>query len=317
MKKEATQKKSFKIFLIILGLILITSLSFFLGGKILNKNIDFKNPYPLIDPARSLVEQKHFFSTIEPLRKELKSIVQKYENEGSDIGVYFEFLNTGANVSINQDKRFWPASLSKMPTAFVVMKKVELGEWKLDNELILYYEDRNDAFGELYKKEVGTRLTIEELLKELIVNSDDTAHRILIRNLEGGDFEKMLSALGMEELYNKDYDITAKEYSRVFRSLYTSSYLKRNYSTFLLELLSSTNFNDFLGGGIPRDVIFSHKIGEHDPESTYLDSGVVYIPDRPYLLTVMVNTKSSGGREKAKEIMQEISKASYQYVSSY
>jgi beta-lactamase class A len=204
-----------------------------------------------------------------------------------------------------------------MPTAFVVMKKVELGEWKLDNELILYYEDRNDAFGELYKKEVGTRLTIEELLRELIINSDDTAHRILIRNLEGDEFEKMLKSLGMEELYNKDYDITAKEYSRVFRALYTSSYLTRDYSTFLLELLSSTNFNDFLGGGIPRDVIFSHKIGEHDPESTYLDSGVVYIPDRPYLLTVMVNTKSSGGREKAKEIMQEISKASYQYVSSY
>jgi hypothetical protein len=88
MKKEATQKKSFKIVLSILGLTLIISLSFFLGGKILSKNIEFKNQYPLIDPARRLVEQKHFFSTIEPLRTELKSIVQKYENEGSEIGLY-------------------------------------------------------------------------------------------------------------------------------------------------------------------------------------------------------------------------------------
>ncbi len=286
----------------------------FIGDK---KQNSFSNPHPLIDPSRSLISQENFFSTIEPLQKDLKEIVAKHEKEGSKIGLYFEFLNTGANVSINQESRFWPASLSKMPTAFVVMKKIELGEWKLDNELILYYEDRNDAFGDLYKKQVGTRLTIEELLKELLINSDDTAHRILVRNLEGADFEEMLSALGMEDLYNKDYDTTAKEYSRIMRSLYTSSFLKREYSTMLLTWLSETPFNDFLGSGTPKDVVFSHKIGEHDPESTYLDSGIVYVLNRPYLLTVMIDTKNSGGREKAKEIMKEISKASYSYVSNY
>lgn len=301
---------------IILFLLLI---SFFAGVLFIRdkKQNSFSNPYPLIDPSRNLIDQEHFFSTIEPLRKDLKEIVAKHEKEGSKIGVYFEFLNTGANVSINQESRFWPASLSKMPTAFVVMKKIELGEWKLDNELILYYEDRNDAFGDLYKKQAGTRLTIEELLKELIINSDDTAHRMLIRNLEGEDFEQMLSALGMEDLYNKDYDITAKEYSRIMRSLYTSSFLKREYSTMLLTWLSETPFDDFLGGEVPKNVIFSHKIGEHDPGATYLDSGIVYFPNRPYLLTAMIDTKNSGGREKAKEIMKELSKASYDYVSNY
>ncbi len=286
----------------------------FIGDK---KQNSFSNPYPLIDPSRSLIDQEHFFSTIEPLRSELKEIVTRHEKEGGRVGVYFEFLNTGANVSINQDSRFWPASLSKMPTALVVMKKIEMEEWKLDNELILYYEDRNDAFGDLYKKQVGTRLTIEELLKELIINSDDTAHRMLVRNLEGEDFEQMLAALGMESLYDADYNITAKEYSRVFRTLYTSSFLKREYSTMLLNWLSETPFNEFLGSGVPENITFSHKIGEYDPESTYLDSGIVYVPNRPYLLTIMVNTKDSGGREKAKEIMAEISKASYDYVSNY
>lgn len=276
----------------------------------------FTNPYPFIDPARSLIDQKHFFSTIEPLRQELFRIVDGYEKDGNRIGVYFEFLNTGANISINQETRFWPASLSKMPTALVVMKKIERGQWKLSNELILMYEDRNDAFGTLYKKPAGTKLTIEALLKELIINSDDTAHRILIRNLSGEEFEEMLSALGMEEMYDEDYNITAKEYSRIFRALYSSSFLKREYSQMLLSWLSDTQFNEFLDSGIPDTVPFAHKIGEHDPQQTYLDSGIVYVPNRPYLITVMVDAAEGGGRETAKKIMQDISTAAYAYVAN-
>ncbi|MFA5831566.1 MAG: serine hydrolase [Candidatus Paceibacterota bacterium] len=304
------------IFIAILVLLNVLTIGYFLYQNRKDAVRPFVNPYPMIDPSRSFIEQKYFFSTIEPLRKELKEIIAKHEKNGNRIGLYFEFLNTGANISINQDARFWPASLSKMPTALAVMKKAERGEWKLSNELVLMYEDRNDAFGTLYKKPAGTRLTIEELLKELILNSDDTAHRILIRNLEGGDFEEMLGALGMEEMYDKEYNITAKEYSRVFRTLYSSSFLNREYSSMLLGWLSGTRFNEFLGSGVPASVPFAHKIGEHDPTITYLDSGIVYVSNRPYLITAMVQVKDGEGREKAKEIMKEISSAVYEYVAN-
>ena len=304
------------IFIAFLVALNIITLGYFLYQNRKDAIRPFVNPYPLVDPSRSFIGQEHYFSTIEPLRKELKEITAKYEKDGNRVGLYFEFLNTGANVSINQEARFWPASLSKMPTALAVMKKVERKEWKLTNELVLMYEDRNDAFGTLYKKPAGTRLTIEELLKELILNSDDTAHRILIRNLEGEDFEKMLEALGMEEMYDKEYNITAKEYSRVFRTLYSSSFLNREYSSMLLEWLSGTKFNEFLGSGVPVGVPFAHKIGEHDPTITYLDSGIAYASNRPYLITVMVQVKDGGGREKAKEVMKEISSAVYEYVAN-
>lgn len=276
----------------------------------------FENPYPLIDPARSIVAQEHFFSTIEPLRRELKDLTAKYEKEGARVGMYFEYLNTGANVSINQEERFWPASLSKMPTAFAVMKKVEEGKWKLSNEMVLFYEDRDDRFGELYKKPAGTRLTIEELLRQILINSDNTAHRILVRNLSGPDYDAVIEALGMEELYDKDYNITAKEYSRIFRALYNASYLNRENSEMLLHWLSETQFNDFLDAGVPDNVPFAHKIGEEFKEVVFLDSGIVYVPDRPFLLTVMIDASKSGGVERAKAMMKEISAAAYDYVAN-
>ncbi|MFZ4631689.1 MAG: serine hydrolase [Patescibacteria group bacterium] len=273
------------------------------------------NHYNFLDPARSIVSQDDFFSTIEPVRKQMKEIVAKYEKNGHRIGVYFEFLNTGANVSINQDARFWPASLSKMPTIFVVMKRVEDGKWKLSNELILFEEDKDDRFGELYKKPVGTKFTIEELVRETLINSDNTAHKILVRNLSSEEYDKMFAALGMEELFNADYNITAKEYSRIFRSLYNASYLNRNDSQQILKWLSESSFNEFLGSGISSDVKFSHKIGEEFKEVVFLDSGIVYVPNRPYLVTVMVEIEDGGGVDRAKEIMREISKSAYDYIS--
>jgi beta-lactamase class A len=275
----------------------------------------FENPYSMIDPARSFIAQEHFIINIQPLREDLIKIVDAEKSH--TIGVYFEVLNTGANISLNKDVRFWPASLIKMPTALAVMKKIERGEWKLDNELVLFQEDRDERFGTLYRKPTGTRFTIEELLKELLIYSDDTAHRILFRNLAAEDIEELQNALGLDELYNENYDITAKEYSRIFRALYTSSFLKREYSQKILEWLSQTPFDEFLASAVPKDVVFPHKIGEHDKGKTYLDSGIVYVPNRPYLLTVMVKIGEGGDREKAKEIFKQISQKAYEYIKNY
>lgn len=308
-----------KFWLVVALILLITNLfSVFVlikKGWIFNKN-KFENPYPLIDMSRSFITQEHFFSTIEPIRKEMKRIVADYEKQGNRIGVYFEFLNTGANVSINQDVRFWPASLSKMPTVLAVMKKIEKREWKFTNELVLFSEDKDEQFGELYKKPVGTRFTIEELLKQTLINSDNTSHRILIRNLSSENYTDIFEALGMEELFDKNYDITAKEYSRIPRALYNASYLNRENSQKILEWLSETPFDELLGSGVPDEVLFSHKIGEMFEAKVFLDSGIVYVPNRPYLITVMIELEDGNDVEKAQEIMRELSKTAYTYVAN-
>lgn len=311
--------KNKKISILIIVLVLLNL--FFIFYIIKNKeNTKIKseiNKYPLIDPARTLTAQKHFFTTIQPLRDELKEIVANYEKEGHRIGVYFEYLNTGANISINQEERFWPASLSKMPTVFVVMKKIQDGEWKFSSELVLFEEDKDARFGELHYEVIGTKFTVEDLLKKMLIESDNTAHKMFVRNLTGKDYEAVIGALGMENLFDENYDITAKEYSRIFRALYSASYLNRENSQIVLDWLSQTNFDEFLGSGVPKEVKFSHKIGEEYQEVVFLDSGIVYVPDRPYLLTIMVEVGNGESIEKASEIMNIISKKSYEYVINY
>lgn len=276
---------------------------------------DFVNKYPLVDPARSYLDQRDFVVNLQPLREDLKSLVAS--STPNEVGVYFEVLNTGANIAINQDVRFWPASLGKVPVALVAMKKIEKGEWKLTNELIMFSEDQDERFGELYKQPVGTRFTIEALLKEMLINSDNTAQKILIRNLPSPEFDELLAGLGLEELFDQNYDITAKEYSRIFRALFVSSYLEPQYSQMILNWLSESEFDKLLAGSIPQDVPFAHKIGQQDIENVFLDAGIVYAQNRPYMITVMIKINDGSGEKTASELMKQISQKAYNYVQNY
>ena len=136
--------------------------------------------YFFLNPARKFIEQEDLIVNFQPLRDYLN---EKYEAD-PNISVYFEFLNTGSNITISKDAEFFPASLLKVPVAMAAAKKIEKGEWKWNNKLVLMSTDKDDKFGTLYKEPTGSIFTIEELVRRSLVDSDNTAHFILLRNLE-------------------------------------------------------------------------------------------------------------------------------------
>lgn len=301
------------LFFLILSNIIFISIIFFKDKENLES---FKKEYPFIDISRNLIPQEHFINTLQPIREYFTDLVN--ENGPNNISIYIEYLNTGANISINQDLRIFPASLVKVPLALAVMKKVEKGDWDLHNELVIMKEDRDYAWGDVHKNPVGTRMTIEKLLEEMLVSSDNTAFRVLYRNLSFDELQDVILAVGLEELFNEEGKISAKEYTRLFRVLYVSSYLNRSNSQKILKILSKTPYESYLGQGVPDYVTFSHKIGENDEVGVVLDSGIVYVENRPYLISVLIDYKSNNmGREKALRIMKDISEKTYQYVSEY
>jgi beta-lactamase class A len=311
--------KANKIYLVLIIFLIITNVTSF-GILIYRNNLDaaerFGSQYPLINVARNFIDQKHFITNLQPLRDDLNKLV--VENGPSAISIYFEFLNTGANISINPDAKIWPASLVKVPLAMGVMKKIENGDWMEENELVLMKDDRDLAWGDLYKKPIGSRFTIGFLLKELLTNSDNTAFRILYRNLSTDELQDIIRAVGLDELFDQEGKISAKEYSRIFRSLYTSSYLKRENSQKILKWLAESPYQEYLGQGIPEKITFSHKIGDNKNVDVILDSGIVYIPNRPYLITVTIDfSQGDMNRDKALELIKIISEKSYQYINDY
>lgn len=275
--------------------------------------VEHRRLYPLIDISRSFIEQKDFLSTIIPLRESLKEIYPNYDEK--KISVYIEFLNTGANIAYNQDVRHYPASLIKMPVAIATARKIENKEWTWDNQLVLFPQDVDSRSGVIAGKPIGSRFTIRELLEAMLIDSDNTAYNILLRNVGAEAINDFLSAVGLESLFDSNLQITAKEYTQIFRSLYTSNYLDRELSQILLDMLSKTEDDLLLDKGLPDDVLFSHKFGTNLDGFVYADSGIVYLPNRPYLITVFYQADQEDSEEKIFSLFEEISSTTYAYFS--
>ena len=275
--------------------------------------------YPLIDFSRNFIAQEHYIINFQPLRDDLKEIIKKEQYKGVEVSIYMEFLNTGANISINPDSRIFPASLNKLPISMAMMKKIENGSWGTNDELVLLPVDINQKYGKLYQYPVGSIFTIEFLLKTALQQSDNTAFAILYRNMDAVELNSVLEELGLKDLFNDAGQITAKEYSRLFRALYTASFLNRENSEFMLEWLSDTDFSEFLSRDIPKNIMFAHKFGINEEDRVFSDSGIVYVENRPYLITVLVSVTGNGTPESdlehAARIMSEISQKTFLYIN--
>ncbi|MEK7520386.1 MAG: serine hydrolase [Patescibacteria group bacterium] len=266
--------------------------------------------YPLLNPARELYEKNDLIINVQPLRDYLN---KTYEAD-SNVSIYFEYLPTGASIAISKDAEFWPASLLKIPVAMAVAKKIEKGVWRWDNKLVLMAADKDDTFGSLYKEPTGSIFTIEELVKRSLADSDNTANVILLRNLEVKEVTDVYDHIGLSDFLSSDGKISAKRYSVILRSLYNSSYLSEENSQKLISFLTHTPFTEYLAHALPEQVVFAHKIGIDNIKNVYLDSGIVYTHNRPYLLTAMVQSEDE---QMAQDIFQGISEKVYTYVSNY
>src|SRR3989344_108996 len=266
--------------------------------------------YNLLNPARKFIKQEDLIINFQPLRDYLND---KYEAD-QNVSIYFEYLPTGASIAINKDAEFYPASLLKVPVAMAVAKKVERGDWKWTNELVLMSADKDDGFGTLHKEPANSTHTIEKLVRLSLSDSDNTAHFMLARNLEVEEIEDVYDHMGLKDFLKSDGRLSAKRYSVMMRALHSASYISEENSQKLLLYLSQSPFKYYIQSGLEKDVVFSHKIGISEEENVFIDSGIVYAKNRSYILTVMIKDKDE---QASKKIMADISGKVYNYVKEY
>lgn len=292
-----------------LGVLLATNAgTYFLGANRVGETDSSK--FPLLNPARAFIDQKDLIVNFQPLRDYLN---EKYETD-PNISIYFEYLPTGANIAVNKDAEFYPASLLKVPVAMAVVRKIERGEWKWSNELVLMSTDKDEKFGTLYKKPTNSTYTIDELVRRSLSDSDNTAHFMLVRNLEIEEMKDVYDHMGLKGFLDTEGSLSAKRYALIFRALYSASYTNEENSQKLLSYLSQSPFDTYIQSGLPKDILFAHKIGIDVDKKIHLDSGIVYLKNRPYLITVMTKGKDE---KNAQKIMEDLSRKVYNYVENY
>jgi beta-lactamase class A len=259
---------------------------------------------------------------LQPFKKKLEQLIAEKVKSGdlSDAAIYFRDLHDGMTLEINPDDSFEPASLNKIPIMIGYLKLAEKNPALLKKRFT--YIGKVDSTKEQYFKpqktlEPGKTYTVEELLRFMIAYSDNNSWKLLLDNIDQKYLYAVLKDLGVDYKVGPvgEWLVTVKSYAIFMRVLYNTTYLNKEMSEKALEFMTGRNFQGGISSSIPKEIVVANKFGEmgtpgpNGPVRQLHDFGIVYFPDRPYLLSIMTKGDDYG---KLANVIHEISKLIYE-----
>ncbi|MFA5039631.1 MAG: serine hydrolase [Candidatus Omnitrophota bacterium] len=311
-----------------LALALPFLLGFFSGAwglKFLTERI-FKKPafqevreggYEFINPLLEC-EPGEMPQELIPFKNKIAEAVQAavQSKQAIEVGVYFRDLNNGPWFGINENLKFLPASLLKVPIMMAYFKKAESDPGLLKKTLT--YERKMSGMEQHFEpSEVltpGESYTIKDLIGRMIKYSDNEAKEMLVA-YDPGSFNSVQKSLGMDvwEYNEPEQAISVRSYASLFRILYNASYLSPEMSEKALKILSKSQFPYGLVTSVPEGTKVAHKFGERYERWTWQlhDCGIIYYPKHPYLLCILTR---GADVEALRKVIQNISRIVYSEV---
>jgi beta-lactamase class A len=247
-------------------------------------------------------------SEYEVFQKQIQAYIdqQTAANNITQMSVYFRDLIQGGALGINQDIKFIPASLLKVPNMVALLNLADDNPSILTRQLTYdhVFNTEQPHYPPEQSLQVGHTYTVDDLIYRMIVYSDNEALTLLRANFSSNDFNQVYDDLGLivPSGEGADNSMSVKSYASFFRILYNASYLSPSHSEKALTILSQVKFTKGLVAGVPAGTVVAHKFGERliteTGETQLHDCGIVYFPKHPYLLCVMSRGTSYDALEK-------------------
>ncbi|MBI2034884.1 MAG: serine hydrolase [Candidatus Levybacteria bacterium] len=290
------------------------------GVQIRQGGYAYINPLLECDTGKDRSEKK-----IAPFKNSIEKYVNHKvkEEKIGDIAIYFRDLNNGLWFGINEDYKFTPASLLKLPLLIAYYKKAEQDNSILKQSILF----ADGSLEQIIRQNIrptntltyGQSYTIDNLIKSMIVYSDNLATQSLLEAIDSDFYNRVYEDMRIaipDMKQDQDY-MSVKEYASFFRMLFNGSYLTKEFSDRALRLLAQVRPPDGIKGGVPKNIVVAHKFGERSIENSmtkqFHDCGIVYYPYHPYLLCIMTRGEDISKQENA---ISEISHVVYQEVDS-
>ena len=258
--------------------------------------------YSFINPLLFCQDQglsKLTSATSKKIESEVEEYIEEKKNGGklADAAVYFRDLNAGPWALVNGELLSAPSSLLKVPMAISIYKHADSKPEFLNQTLRFgggEDPDQEQYFSPIEHIQAGFTYSVEELVRFMVVDSDNAALYLLSSQLSSQELIDLYNKFGIDPpLVGKNgYQMDVRTYASFFRTLFNASYLDQDQSEHLLSLLAQSTFTKGLPSGIPQGIPVAHKFGEAKFASGALqlhDCGIIYKPASPYLLCVMTH----------------------------
>ena len=277
--------------------------------------------YSMINPLLS-VNLSAESNDLATLKASIQNLIDDDKRQGvlTSASVYLCRFSHGDWISINPEESYRPGSLMKVLVLMDYLKESEANSQLLSKKLT--FEKAENLPVQSYKDksiEQGHSYTVKELLHYMIAYSDNNATNLLYKNADLNSLKKVFTDLNIAEpnLNDMNYQISARNFSEFLTILYNATYLSKASSEYAMELLSECDFKDGMLKDVPTTVKVAHKYGEWGDIRMNIhelhESGIFYLDNKPYLLTVM--TRGNSQKELGDEL-SKISKLVYDHISA-
>ena len=200
----------------------------------------------------------------------------------------------------NVNRKFPAASLIKVPIMAAAFYKVSKGELNLNSEFTLNKKDITPGSGILRYHKVPFKITLGELIKLMIIDSDNTAANKVIDILGFRYINNFFAGIGLKDtsLRRKMMDFalrrrgienytSSRDMAYVLEKIYRGKLVSRYYSRKMISLLKREKFNDRIPKYLPKGVAVAHKTGLE--RNVVSDVGIVFSKSCNYIICVMVS----------------------------
>ena len=249
------------------------------------------------------------------------------------VGAGFELLGTNERAFIEGQQHFPTQSVYKFPIAILVLRQVDAGKLSLDQLIAVkpadFVSDREFTIRRKYPQ--GAELSVRELLRYMISESDGTACDVLL-GLIGGPAKatQALRELGVENIVIARYEkemfatpavaaqnwMTPETAIQLLKMLHDGKVLSTASHDLLINLMiHSRPGAKRIKGLLPAGTVVAHKTGTsatiNGVTTATNDIGIVTLPDSRQLAIAVFVSDTKADEKTREEVIARIAAAGW------
>lgn len=236
-----------------------------------------------------------FGTLLSILRPSLREVILK-EVKGArgTFGVVVKDLQTEKTIGIEENEKFYMASLYKVMVMYQAFKEADSGSLKFSDPI------GNSTWG--------------MVIESMITVSDNLAGESLGDRLGWEKIEREMRTIGLTQTSLADDLIsTPSDMAALFTRIGRGQAVSEDSSRQMIEILLRQRLNSRLPKLLPEKVLVAHKTGEFGQFRH--DAGIVFLPNaRSYVIVVM--SKDGGMDAESSAVVARISKVVYEYFAT-
>ena len=233
------------------------------------------------------------------LTEKLKAKIEAYDGQMEGVlGVAVIDLKTGERWSYHGQTLFPQASAIKIPILIEMFRLREEGKLRFEDVVQIAQQDVVGGSGVLQQRVKAGAITvsIEELIREMIASSDNTATNWCIRRAGMANVNQTMSKLGFhstrlqrlmmdQAAASRDEEniSTPEEMVAIAKLIYDAKAVSPKASGEMIAMMKLVKAG--MRKGVPPEVEVASKVGEMSGVRT--ETGIIYLKERPFVLAVM------------------------------